>query len=230
MPARSSSPIDDAISQLATLAEDAWKTRRGCWRCWRGSPIHDTGGACGTPADGDLGAGDVRGLAAARSFTATAEWGAGADQDMLRALGVSGAVPSGSRSRRVVQRLDADAFDDLAGQWAQQRTAPGPGMRRAIAVDGKTLGGSGHGDEDSRHMPAAFDPACGVVLGQVGVDTKTSRSRCSPRCWTGPVSAMRSSPPTRCTFSAQPAALSGASRRPPALGGNAGTTAPYGAP
>jgi hypothetical protein len=51
--------------------------------------------------------------------------------------------------RRTLQRLDADAFDDLPGQWAAQRTAPGPGGRRVVAVDGKTLRGSGHGGEYS---------------------------------------------------------------------------------
>jgi len=42
---------------------------------------------------------------------------------------VTGAVPSASTIRRVLQRLDADAFDALAGQWAAQRTAP-PGRDR----------------------------------------------------------------------------------------------------
>ena len=59
--------------------------------------------------------------------TAIAEWAADAGQDTLRALGVAGAVPSESTFRRVLQRLDADAFDDLAGQWAARRTAPGRG-------------------------------------------------------------------------------------------------------
>ncbi len=33
-------------------------------------------------------------------------------------------------------------LDQAAGAWAQQRTAPSPGARRVIAVDGKTLRGS----------------------------------------------------------------------------------------
>jgi predicted transposase YbfD/YdcC len=113
-------------------------------------------------------------LAGARSFTAIAEWAADADQGTLKALGIRGAVPSESTFRRVLQRLDADAFDHLAGAWAQQRTAPGPRARRVIAVDGKTLRGSGHGEQDSRHLLAAFDHAHGVVLGQVDVATKTN--------------------------------------------------------
>jgi predicted transposase YbfD/YdcC len=113
-------------------------------------------------------------LAGARSFTAIAEWAADADKETLAGLGVAGTVPSESTFRRTLQRLDADAFDDLAGEWAARRTAPGPGARRVIAVDGKTLRGSGHGSEDSRHLLAAFDQAHGAVLGQVDVAAKTN--------------------------------------------------------
>jgi DDE family transposase len=113
-------------------------------------------------------------LAGFRSYTAIAEWAADADAETLAGLGVTRAVPSESTFRRTLQRLDADAFDDLAGQWAAEHTAPRPGGRRVIAVDGKTLRGSGHGSQASRHLLAAFDHAHGAVLGQVGVDTKTN--------------------------------------------------------
>jgi len=85
----------------------------------------------------------VCGAGRARSFTAIGEWAADADAETLARLGAAGAVPSESTFRRTLQRLDADAFDDLAGQWAQRRTAPGPGSRRVIAVDGKTYAGPG---------------------------------------------------------------------------------------
>jgi Transposase DDE domain len=97
---------------------------------------------------------------------------ADANEETLARLGVTGAVPSESTFRRTLQRLDADVFDDLAGQWAAQRTTPGPGGRRMIAVDGKTLRGSGHGEQDSRHLLAAVDHGHGVVLGQVEVGAK----------------------------------------------------------
>jgi CubicO group peptidase (beta-lactamase class C family) len=113
-------------------------------------------------------------LAGARSFTAIAEWAADADEETLAGLGVTGAVPSESTIRRVLQRLDADAFDALAGEWAAQRTAPGPGARRVIAVDGKTLRGSGYAGEDSLHLLTALDHAHGVVLGQVEVGAKAN--------------------------------------------------------
>src|ERR1022692_3247087 len=76
-------------------------------------------------------------LAGARSFTAIAEWAADADRVTLDALGVTGMVPCESTFRRTLQSLDADALDDATGAWAQQRTAPPPGGRRLVAVDGK---------------------------------------------------------------------------------------------
>lgn len=105
----------------------------------------------------------------ARLFTAIAEWAADADEQTLRLLGVLGAVPSESTFRRTLQRLDADAFDDLAGAWAQQAARPGPKQRRVIAVDGKTLRGSASGGEAGEHLLAALDHAHGAVLARVAV-------------------------------------------------------------
>src|SRR5437773_1396125 len=51
---------------------------------------------------------------------------------------------------------------------------PGPKERRGIAVDGKTLRGSGHDGGDGHHLLAALDHAHGVVLGQVEVGAKTN--------------------------------------------------------
>ena len=90
-------------------------------------------------------------------------------------LGITGAVPCESTFRRVLQHLDADALDEAAGTWAQQRTARSPGTRRLIAVDGKTLRGSGTAGGPVRHLLAALDHASAVVmgLGQVDVEAKT---------------------------------------------------------
>ena len=113
-------------------------------------------------------------VAGARSFTAIAEWAADADGQTLHVLGVTGVVPSESTFRRTLQRLDADAFDDLAGAWAQQATVPGPGQRRLIAVDGKTLRGSASGANPGDHLLSALDHVHGAVLGQVEVGAKTN--------------------------------------------------------
>jgi DDE_Tnp_1-associated len=96
-------------------------------------------------------------LAGARSSTAIAERAADTDEATRAGLGIGGAVPCESTIRRTLQRLDADAFDHLAGARAQQRTAPSAGRRRVVAVDGKTLRGSATGTRPGRHLLAALD-------------------------------------------------------------------------
>jgi predicted transposase YbfD/YdcC len=174
MPAPPSSLIDPAIGHVAGLAEDAAAGGPGLLAVLAmvADPRHRRGVRHRLVVI--LGLAVCAVLAGARSFTAIAEWAADADGETLARLGVIGTVPSESTIRRTLQRLDADAFDDLTGRWVQQRTAPGPKARRVIAVDGKTLRGSAHGSEDGRHLLAALDHAHGVVLGQVEVGAKTN--------------------------------------------------------
>jgi predicted transposase YbfD/YdcC len=174
MPASSSSPTAPVLGQLADLAKDTAEGAPGLLALLAGvaDPRHRRGIRHRLMIILALAVCAV--LAGARSFTAIAEWAADADEQTLARLGVTGTVPSESTFRRTLQRLDADAFDDLAGRWAAQRTAPQPGARRVIAVDGKTLRGSGHGGQDSRHLLAAPGHAHGVVLGQVEVDATTN--------------------------------------------------------
>jgi predicted transposase YbfD/YdcC len=174
MPASPSSLIDPVIGHLAGLAQDTAEEQPGLLAVLARvtDPRHRRGVRHRLVVI--LGLAVCAVLAGARSFTAIAEWAADADEETLARLGVYGAVPCESTIRRTLQRLDADAFDDLAGEWAQRRTLPGPKARRLIAVDGKTLRGSGAGGEDGRHLLAALDHAHGVVLGQVEVGAKTN--------------------------------------------------------
>jgi hypothetical protein len=80
-------------------------------------------------------------LAGARSFTAIAEWAADADEAPRTSLGITGGVPCESTIRRTLQRLDADAFDDAAGAWAQQRTEPLAGQRWVVAWTARRYAG-----------------------------------------------------------------------------------------
>ena len=174
MPAPSSSPIDPALGHLVQLAGGTAGEQPGLLGVLArvADPRHRRG--VRHRLAGILGLALCAVVAGARSFTAIAEWAADADEQTLRMLGITGALPSESTFRRTLQRLDADAFDGLAGGWAAQRTAPGPGSRRVIAVDGKTLRGSASGGEPGDHLLAALDQAHGAVLGQVEVGAKTN--------------------------------------------------------
>jgi hypothetical protein len=113
MPAPSSSPIDPALGHLADLVGDAADDSPGLlWVLARvADPRHRRGVRHKLAVI--LGLAVCAVLTGARSFVAIAEWAADADEETLARLGVTSAVPSESTFRRTLQRLDADAFDDI---------------------------------------------------------------------------------------------------------------------
>ena len=137
MPAPPSSPIDPALGHLVRLAADAAGEQPGLAGVLARvtDPRHRRGVRHRLTVI--LGLALCAVVAGARPFTAIAEWAADADGQTLHVLGVTGAVPSESTFRRTPRHLDADAFDDLAGAWAQQATLPGAGEGRVTAVDGR---------------------------------------------------------------------------------------------
>ena len=174
MPAPLSSPIDPAVGQLLAVARAQGRAGTSVLPVLAAVPDPRARRGVRHRLAVILGLAVCAVLAGARSFVAIAEWAADADQATLDGLGVTGVVPCESTFRRVLQSLDADALDDAAGAWAQQRTAPSRGGRRLVAVDGKTLRGSAVAGQPGRHLLAALDHARGVVLGQVGVLAKTN--------------------------------------------------------
>jgi hypothetical protein len=112
-------------------------------------------------------------LAGATSLVAIAEWAADAPGPVLAALGVrrhplTGAwrPPAEATVRRVLARVDPDTLDQVVGAWLARQQPPVPTSRpppaprrppRAVAVDGKTLRGSGHHPRLPVHLLAAMD-------------------------------------------------------------------------
>jgi DDE_Tnp_1-associated/Transposase DDE domain len=126
-------------------------------------------------------------LAGARSLAAIGGWASDAPCQVLAALGVhrdpwTGVwrPPGEATVRRVLARIDADALDRAIGAWlaAQQpppgRSPPGRSPRQAVAVDGKTLRGSGHHEAAQVHLLAVMDHTSRAVLAQTDVDGKTN--------------------------------------------------------
>jgi predicted transposase YbfD/YdcC len=129
-------------------------------------------------------------LAGARSLAAIGEWAADAPGQVLAALGtrrdpLTGAFrpPTEATVRRVLGRVDPDALDQVIGRWLAGQQPLSPNGRppsssarppRALAVDGKTLRGSGHHPAAAVHLLAAMDHTSYAVLGQVDVDHTTN--------------------------------------------------------
>jgi hypothetical protein len=91
--------------------------------------------------------------------------------------------PAEATVRRVLARVDPDTLDQVVGAWlarqqppvATTRPPPAPRRpRRAVAVDGKTLRGSGHHPRLPVHLLAATDHTSHAVLAQTEVDGKTN--------------------------------------------------------
>jgi hypothetical protein len=205
MPGAPSLPIDPAIGQLLAAVRSVGADRATVLSVLAGVADPRARRGVRHPVVTILAVAVCAVLAGACSFVAIAEWAADADAATRTELGIAGAVPCESTIRRTLRRLDADAFDDRLGGWAQRRTTPRPDRRRLIAVDGKTLRGSRRRDSADgagRHLLAALDHTHGVVLGQVDVAAKTNEIPCSQRFSTASSSRARSSPPMPCTPSA----------------------------
>jgi predicted transposase YbfD/YdcC len=121
-------------------------------------------------------------LTGARSLVAIGEWAADAPGPVLAALGVRrdplGRVwrpPGEATVRRVLARVDPNALDLVIGRWLADQQPPQPRpWRQAVAVDGKTLRGSGHYPRPQVHLLAAMEHTSRAVLAQTEVDTKTN--------------------------------------------------------
>ena len=88
-------------------------------------------------------------------------------------LGVTGVVPWSPRSGGPCSAWTP--MTSMTGPARGRSSAPATaGRRRLIAVDGKTLRGSGQRHDPGRHLLAALDHAHGVVLGQAEVGAKTN--------------------------------------------------------
>jgi predicted transposase YbfD/YdcC len=129
-------------------------------------------------------------LAGARSLAAIGEWADDAPGQVLAALGVRRDLltgtwrpPGEATVRRVLARIDAEALDRAIGAWlAAQQPPPTPPSptpspwRRAVAVDGKALRGSGHHQSPPVYLLAAMDHTSRAVLGQTQVDARTNET------------------------------------------------------
>jgi hypothetical protein len=112
-------------------------------------------------------------LAGARSFTAMGEWAAEQSRETLERLGSKrGRAPSERTYRRLFDSIDVEDLDRRTGRWIaeQHRLLRGAGL----ALDGKTVRGSGDADKPALHLLGAIVHGRGTVVAQVAVESKTN--------------------------------------------------------
>ncbi|NVN00640.1 ISAs1 family transposase, partial [Arthrobacter sp. SDTb3-6] len=107
-------------------------------------------------------------LAGATTLVEMAEWATDTARDQLAAPGIG--APHATTWARVLQRLNTDTLDRLAGSWAQGMTAVA-----AIAIDGKEVRGAKNGGGTRVHLLAGIDHTTAAVLVRKNVSEKPMR-------------------------------------------------------
>lgn len=184
MPAPASSPIHSAVTQLARTVETRRLAGQGLPAAWE--QVTDPRKRRGvrhriTPI---LGLAVCAVLAGCRSFAAIGQWATNASDQVLSALQVGTYPPSESTIPRTLQRLNGDAVDAAIGAWAAAATQPPAGTRQAVAIDGKTVRGSGGGPRTRGICWPRSTTVAGWCSARSTWPARRMRSRCFPRCVT----------------------------------------------
>ena len=96
-------------------------------------------------------------------------------------LGLPNGIPSHDTFERVFDRLDPQAFQACFRRWVEA-LAGTLGLGH-VAIDGKTLRGSGNGPKGWKplHLVSAWATGCHLTLGQVAVEDKSNEITAIPR-------------------------------------------------
>ena len=92
-------------------------------------------------------------------------------------LTLKNGVPSEDTFLRVFRLLDPKQFERCFRRWVSSVI---PTLRGTIAIDGKTMRGSGSGGESAIHLVSAFETRLGLVLGQEKVSAKSNEITAIP--------------------------------------------------
>lgn len=111
-------------------------------------------------------------LCGARSFAAIAQWALELTPQQLQRFGSKRRrPPSEPTIRRVLQSVEATAVDERLGRWTFKH---GVLAGQAMAMDGKTMRGSGDDEHKPFHLVSAVVHGSGLVVAQHRVDDKTN--------------------------------------------------------
>src|SRR5438128_2323032 len=115
-----------------------------------------------------------------KSYSAIAEWGRHYGQTLAAALGFkAGHTPRAATFYKLFSRLDKQAVEPQLGAGAEGllKQSSVADEYTAIAIDGKTLGGSKKQGAPAAHLLSALGHRLGLTLLQVAVADKTNEIR-----------------------------------------------------
>ena len=112
-----------------------------------------------------------------RSYSAIAQWGRIYASDVVKALGFTRAqTPCAATLHNLFKRLDIAQLEVVLTQWSVKTLESHPVACApiAVAIDGKTLGGSAKQQATVSHLLSVVSHQLGVTITQKAVDTKTN--------------------------------------------------------
>jgi hypothetical protein len=117
-------------------------------------------------------------LCGCKGYRAVGAWSQSLSREELLRFGSTRETPPSEPTiRRLIQRIDANEFDNHIGGWLleQKLLEGGDGLKGCgIAIDGKTLRGSHNGSQKGIHLLSAVIHKEGIVFAQEEVDEKTN--------------------------------------------------------
>ncbi len=112
------------------------------------------------------------------SFEEIAFWAQSKEAWLRRFLKLEGGIPSHDTFNRVFRILNPKSFESAFRRWVGGLV---PAVSTGtLAVDGKTIRGSGDGENRPIHMVSAFATECGLVLGQEKASDKSNEISAIP--------------------------------------------------
>lgn len=105
------------------------------------------------------------------------EWSRVHESWLRRFMALKNGIPSEDTFLRIFRLLDPKSFEACFRRWVGQVVTQ---LNGTIAVDGKTVCGSGAGGEQAIHMVSAFATELGLVLGQEKVASKSNEITAIP--------------------------------------------------
>lgn len=106
------------------------------------------------------------------------EWSRMHESWLRRFMMLKTGIPSEDTFLRIFRLLDPGCFEACFRRWVSQLVTS---LSGTVAVDGKTVRGSGSGGEQAIHMVSAFATNVGLVLGQEKVARKSNEITAIPK-------------------------------------------------
>lgn len=106
-----------------------------------------------------------------------ADWGRTKEPRLRKSLVLNNGIPSEETLLRIFRALNPKQFAVAFRRWVVGVVGA---LRGGVAVDGKTVRGSGSGGETAIYMVSAFATELGIVLGQEKVASKSNQITAIP--------------------------------------------------